>query len=55
MDVAADGFDETGHVDEFPFGGGGNPKVDSFSMSWAVGRLVTSELGRHEASSDDSL
>ena len=27
MDVAAGGLDETGHVDEFFFGGGVNPKV----------------------------
>ena len=54
MDVAADGFGETGHVDEFPFGGGGNPKVDSFAMSWAV-TIGDKRTGRHEASSDDSL
>ena len=36
------------------FGGGGNPKVESFAMSLAV-TIGDKRSGRHEAPSDDSL
>ena len=49
MDIDATGFDETGHVDEFLFGGDGNPKVHSFAVSLAVA-IGDKRTGRHEAS-----
>ena len=54
MDIDATGFDETGHVDEFLFGGEGNPKVASFAASLAV-TIGDKRTGRHEASSANSL
>ena len=54
MDIDATGFDETGHVDEFLFGGDGNPKVDAFAVSLVVA-IGDKRTGRHEASSENSL